>query len=353
MGRLLNTLMLCICCCRAVSAADAPVFKLPTDNDALYRGDHEQFYMYCDRWFEGQHSQPWQAGSYGFTRNALRVSNGNIFFTKLHEGIDVKPLKRDGAGEPLDTIHPLAPGVVAYVSKSPGASNYGRYVVIAHDTPDGTIYSLYAHLKQVHCEVGQRVGYDSEIGILGYSGVGLNRVRAHCHVELCLMQHAEFHQFAPASNKHGLFHGHNLIGFNAADALLACRNGKPFSLREYFNTLQEHYRVRVPSGTTWPDIILRHPFLYKGDWGSIPVALEIAFTAEGVPIAIYPSATPTNQPTVISCRPMPLLQKHCTAGRLNGASTSAYLTPSGQTFINRFLWQEPAPTPDSPAAETF
>ena len=329
-----------------VQAAQDLVYKLPTDNDALYRDDNEGYFMYCDRWFEGKHSQPWEAGSYGFTRNAKRIHTGNIICTKLHEGIDVKPIRRDAAGEPLDDVRPIAPGIVAYTSNSPGASNYGRYVVIAHEVPEGTIYSLYAHLRSISCEVGQHVGYGDTIGRLGYSGVGLNKVRAHCHLELCLMVHSEFHKFCPANNKHGLFNGHNLIGFDAADALKHCRQGAAFSLSHYFSTLAEHYRVRVPRAETM-DLLKRHPFLYKGDWSSKSPSLDISFTAEGVPIAIRPSDIPVETPTVVNCKPMPVLQNECTAGRLAGKSTTAHLTASGKTFINRFTWQEPETPPQA------
>lgn len=339
MRRFLLAMGIGMLACTSTQAAEDLVYKLPTDNDALYRGENEAYYMYCDRWFEGKQTQPWEAGTFGFTRNALRVHDGRIFFTKLHEGIDVKPIRRDANAEPLDDVRPIAPGIVAYTSSSPGASNYGRYVVIAHETKEGTIYSLYAHLKKVSCEVGQRVAYNDTIGTLGYSGDGINKVRAHCHLEICLMVHSEFHRFCPSTNKHGLFHGHNLIGINAADVLLACKDGKSFSIKQYFNTLTEHYRVRVPRLST-PDILLRHPFLYKGEWGKESPSLDIAFTAEGIPIGVYPCDTPIDKPAVISCRPMPMMQKNCTMNRLNGKSTAAYLTPAGETFINRFIWQE-------------
>ncbi len=339
MRRFLQAMGMGMLACTSTQAAEDLVYKLPTDNDALYRGENEAYYMYCDRWFEGKQTQPWEAGTFGFTRNALRVHDGRIFFTKLHEGIDVKPIRRDANAEPLDDVRPIAPGIVAYTSSSPGASNYGRYVVIAHETKEGTIYSLYAHLKKVSCEVGQRVAYNDTIGTLGYSGDGINKVRAHCHLEICLMVHSEFHLFCPSTNKHGLFHGHNLIGINAADVLLACKDGKSFSIKQYFNTLTEHYRVRVPRHST-PDILLRHPFLYKGEWGKEPPSLDIAFTAEGIPIGVYPCDTPIDKPAVISCRPMPMMQKNCTMNRINGKSTAAYLTPAGETFINRFIWQE-------------
>ena len=334
----------------SASAAQDLVYKLPTDNDALYRGDNEGYFMYCDRWFEGKHSQPWEAGSYGFTRTAKRIHTGKIVCTKLHEGIDVKPIRRDAAGEPLDTVRPIAPGIVAYTSNAPGASNYGRYVVIAHQVPEGTIYSLYAHLSSISCEVGQHVGYEDSLGKLGYSGVGLNRVRAHCHLELCLMVHSEFHKFCPSNNKHGLFNGHNLIGINAADVLKHCQNGTAFSLSHYLSTLSEHYRVRVPREKT-VDILKRHPFLYKGSWGSDSPSLDISFTAEGIPLAIYPADAEVTEPTIIRCKPMPVYQNECTAGRLAGKSTTAHLTASGKTFINRFTWQEPEDTPQEQPAQ--
>lgn len=333
-----------------LTAAENLVFRPPTDNEAIFKGDNEGYFMYCDRWFEGKHLQPWEAGSFGFTRNAKRIYNGKIVCTKLHEGIDVKPIYRDADNEPLDKIHPIAPGVVAYISSSPGGSNYGRYVVIAHQVPEGTIYSLYAHLRSISCEVGQQVSYEDTLGVLGYSGAGINKTRAHCHLEICLMVHAEFHKFCPANNKHGLFNGHNLIGFNAADVLKACRGGKAFSLESYFATLPEHYRVRVPRDKT-PDILKRHPFLYKGNWGQHSPSLDIAFTAEGIPLGVYPAAAIVSEPTVISCKPMPVYQNECTAGRLAGKSTTAHLTGSGKTFIRRFMWQEPEPSLQVPPAQ--
>lgn len=339
------TLLTLLSCFRLVAAEDM-IFRLPTDNKALFKGDNEEYFMYCDRWFEGKHLQPWEAGSFGFTRNAKRIYNGKIVCTKLHEGIDVKPIYRDSNGEPQDKIRPIAPGVVAYISSSPGASNYGRYVVIAHEVPEGTIYSLYAHLRSINCEVGQQVSYTDTIGILGYSGVGINKRRAHCHLEICLMVHSEFHKFCPSSNKHGLFNGHNLIGFNGADVLKACKGNKPFSVEAYFATLPEHYRVRVPRNKEL-DLIKRHPFLYKGTWGESSPSLDIAFTAEGIPLGVYPSNSEVSEPTVISCKPMPVYQHECTAGRLAGKSTTAHLSNSGKTFIKRFIWQEP----DEPAQQ--
>lgn len=330
-------------------AAGDMVFSLPTDNRAIYGKGGDEYYMYVDRTFEGETTRPWQGGTWGMVRNPYRDSNKQLSFSRLHEGIDVKPIRRDANNEPLDKVRPIAPGTVAYVSNDAGKSNYGRYIIIAHHVTEGTIYSLYAHLAATSCSEGQQVTPADTIGVLGYTGVGLNKTRAHLHLEICLMINSAYDLIVqPPTNKHGLFNGLNLIGINVSDVLRACKNGQPFSLSRYFSTLNEHYRVRVPySGKM--DFLERYPFLYKGTWGKTTPALDIAFTQEGIPIAIYPSAQAVSTPTVVKCKPMPTWQQNCTVNRLKGNSKNAALTASGLRYINLFLWHEGLmASPDAP-----
>ena len=348
--RLITTLALL--CCTAWAAPQDLVFRLPTANKALFTTGKDDYYVYVDRTFEGVKSRPWQAGTYGMVRNPFRPSPGGaVMYSRFHEGIDVKPIYRDANGEPQDEVHPVAPGRVVHASSNPRHSNYGRYVVVAHQVPEGTIYSLYAHLASVTCSVGQHVGTGNVLGRLGYSGVGLNKTRAHLHLEIGLMINSRFADFYMGENKHGHYTGMNLAGFNPTDVLMACKNGTPFSLKRYFSTLKEHYRVAVPCVGTM-DILRRHPFLYKGsrDERSRPRSLEIAFTAEGVPIGIYPADREVSQPCIISCSPMPTLQQNCTVNRVKNDSKRAALTRSGLGYITQFLWQEgiyPPPAPDT------
>ena len=167
------------------------VVRFPTENTALLDNRPQDFYMYVDRNFEGKKSQPWEAGAYGFTRTLVRTQAG-LVAVKFHEGIDIKPLRRDASGTPLDDVHPVAGGTVVHASANPTHSNYGRYVVIEHQLKDGPLYSLYAHLASVSCRKGDRVGTGNVIGKLGYSGVGLNKTRAHVHLELCLKLQDDF-----------------------------------------------------------------------------------------------------------------------------------------------------------------
>ncbi|MBR5889481.1 MAG: M23 family metallopeptidase [Akkermansia sp.] len=321
------------------------VFSLPTENTSLFTSGGHDYFMYVERLFEGVKTQPWEAGTYGMVRNPFRPQPGAaVMFSRLHEGIDVKPVRRDAQGNPQDTVHPIAPGRVVHVSSHPGHSNYGRYVVVAHRAPEGIIYSLYAHLAVVQCEVGQNVEPGHELGRLGYSGVGLNKTRAHLHLEIALMINSRFAEFYKGENKHGNYNGLNLIGIDPAVVLKACKNGETFSLSKHFATLKEHYRVAVPCIPAL-DIMRRYPFLYKGSRTatSRPESLEIAFTAEGVPIGIYPSSRSVRTPHIIDCTPMPTLQQNCTVNRVKNSSTNAALTRSGLTYVTQYLWHGEAP----------
>ena len=336
-----------LCTPALCGAAEDLVYRFPTDNHALVDGRGEDFYMYCDRNFEQKKSQPWEAGTYGMVRNPFRASDGKVMFSHLHEGIDIKPMRRDADGEPLDEIHPIAPGWVVHASSNPSMSNYGRYIVVAHKTPDGYIFSLYAHLSKVSCQVGQRVGTGNVLGIMGHSGAGLNRVRSHLHLEICLLIHSRYEEFCSKENKHGKYNGLNLVGIDAAPVLLACKDGEPLSLRAHWATLKEHYRVRVPYDGKEVDILRRNPFLRKGDWKKPAASLDWAFTAEGVPLGVWPSQEKVSEPTVISCTPQPTYQQNVTANRVKNSSKDAKLTASGLRYINQFIWQKPA-TPPAP-----
>src|SRR5438034_10215476 len=88
---------------------------LPTDNDAIYRGDGPEFYQYIERDYQGVKSTPWEGGQYGFVRDPVETPAG-IVYTRLHEGIDIRPLQRDEQGEPLDQVRAIAAGLVVHTN---------------------------------------------------------------------------------------------------------------------------------------------------------------------------------------------------------------------------------------------
>ena len=81
-----------------------------------------------------------KSGAFGDVRN-----NGY----KFHEGIDIRPEKRDKRFEALDDIYAASDGVVVCVNKVSGNSGYGRYIVMTHPKEDVEVYTLYAHLDEI------------------------------------------------------------------------------------------------------------------------------------------------------------------------------------------------------------
>ncbi len=89
-------------------------------------------------------------------------------FSGAHRGIDVGMV----TGTPL---YPVKPGVVVYGPPDPGG--WGIYVNVQHD--DGSI-TRYAHMSQSRVSVGQRVGYQTVLGLSGCTG---HCTGPHLHLE--------------------------------------------------------------------------------------------------------------------------------------------------------------------------
>ena len=67
---------------------------------------------------------------------------------RFHEGVDIRPGRRDPAGEALDLVRAAMDGQVAYVNPHVNGP-YGKYVVLVHPGAELPVYSLYAHLASV------------------------------------------------------------------------------------------------------------------------------------------------------------------------------------------------------------
>jgi len=300
--------------------------------------------MYVTRDFEGVKSTPWEGGQYGYVRGPQRIG-GEVVCTHLHEGVDIRPMERDASGAPLDIVRAAAAGTLVYANRDARASNYGRYAVIEHPMPSGApIYTLYAHLASISAEPGQHVAQGQPIAVMGFTGDGIDRARAHLHFEIGLVLGDHFDSwyrtFIPADpNRHGNYHGMNLAGVDPAPLLIASGRSTTPDFRAYVRSLEPTFKIAFPNvpGFALP---VRYPWLVaSGAAGDRPPASWIvAFSYSGVPVGIEPSPVAVGEPSVAWVAPTHLPLIHSTRGFVGGTASSPRLTDSGKRLVSQLMW---------------
>lgn len=320
------------------SPANPQGIILPTANDHLFRGNGGKFYMYVYRKFEGKESKPWTAGKYGFVRSLKRTEDG-VIGTRFHEGIDIRPLERDRSNNPLDKIKAIAAGTVAYVNATSSRSNYGKYVVVEHLWDCGPVYSLYAHLSKVTAKPGERVGPGQSLGVMGYTGAGLNRERSHLHLELNLLLSEKFDgwhgKFLGGKNFHGVHNGMNLAGLDIAAFYIAQSRDPSLTLPRFVRTQPVYYKVTVPRPADGRplELLRRYPWLAQGTEKAKSPSWEISFTASSFPVAIVPSQRTVDAPRISAVRHCRSRHGYHTKGFVSGTGYRATLSDRGKRFI--------------------
>ena len=273
--------------CLLALAAQAQTFQLPTANQALFEKGGEE------RFFVGTAGKPWVTGTFGCVR-----SGG----WQMHEGLDVRCLQRDRHGEPTDPVLATADGAVVYISARPSLSNYGNYLVLQHQVEGLEVYSLYAHLHDIHqgLKVGQAVKAGEPVATMGRTAntrEGISKDRAHVHFELNLLVNDRFatwykKAFPDQRNDHGEWNGQNLLGIDPKLILLGQHEqGAKFSLLAFLQGQTELCRILVHK-TYFPWLkryaALVHPNSRAEKEGV--AGYEIALNFNGVAFEVIPRA---------------------------------------------------------------
>ena len=307
----------------------------PTQNRALLKGYGAGFYMFIDRDFQGEKSTPWEGGKYGYVRDP-KVTRAGVVFTRFHEGADIKPLQRSETGEPLDVVMAAAAGKVVHVSDVPRYSNYGRFVVIEHRWDGCPYYSLYAHLNSVAVSIGQTVAQGAALGRLGYTGVGIDRRRAHLHFEVNLLLSEDFerwHQkvYPAEANRHGLYNGLNLAGMDSGRLLVAANKTPGLTIAAFLANEEVAFKAVVPATEKFV-LAKLYPWMVRGDASGVK-AWEISFTGSGLPVRLEPRKEAVTGPTVVSAAPAKFPLSFVTKGYVEGTSANPVLSASGRSFL--------------------
>jgi murein DD-endopeptidase MepM/ murein hydrolase activator NlpD len=326
-----------------VRGGDRPIeISLPTENNALFRGGGPDFYQYIEREFQGEKSQPWEGGRYGFVRNPVPTSAG-LVYTRFHEGIDIKPLLRDARGEPIDDVHAIADGKVVHTNAVAGYSNYGRYIVIEHVWDGSPYYSLYGHLSEISTTVGASVHRGERIARMGHTGEGLNQARAHLHLELNLMLNRNFedwydHYLPREPNHNGLYNGINLTGIDIARFFLEHDKRPELTVPQFLAEEETSYKVVVPDSPHF-DLRKWYPWMVK----NLPVnakSWEISFARSGVPLEMEARDEVVSGPVLSYAKKSGVNYDYLTRGVIAGRGEGAHLSENGMRLMRLLTWPD-------------
>lgn len=328
----------------AQTESAAPDLVLPTDNDAIFSGGGPDFYQHIERDYHGEKSTPWEGGQYGFVRDPVETSDG-IVYTRFHEGIDIRPVHRDEQGEPLDEVRAIADGKVVYTNLAPGQSNYGKYVVIEHHWGGSPYYSLYGHLSKIDTHAGEVVHRGQHIAVMGYTGVGINRERAHLHLELNLMLNPHFQEWYDAfvdprdPNRHGIYNGINLAGLNIARLYLALRDQPSLTIPEFLSQEETVYKVTVPKSHHF-ELAKMYPWMLRDSSATDARSWTVSFTRSGLPLKIEAGDHKVKDPELVYVKPSLRNAAFLVDGIATGPAAHAHLTEHGKQSLHLLTYPE-------------
>jgi murein DD-endopeptidase MepM/ murein hydrolase activator NlpD len=316
---------------------------LPTDNDALFSGGGAAFYQYIERNFKGVKSTPWEGGQYGFVRDPTDAAGG-IVYSRFHEGIDIRPLHRNEHGEPLDKVRAIADGKVAHVNSVPGYSNYGKYIVIEHRWDGSNYYSLYGHLSSIAVHPGDAVKRGQPIAVMGYTGTGLNRERAHLHLELNLMLSHEFESWYNAffrndPNHNGIYNGMNLAGLDVARLYLAQHKNPSLTIPEFLSREGPFYKVALPKSRHF-ELPKLYPWMLTPGSRNEKPSWEVSFAQSGVPLRIESSDKHVTEPELSYVKKSSVNYSYLTRDIISGHGANAHLTDYGRQLMRLLTWPD-------------
>ena len=316
---------------------------LPTDNDALFHGGGPAFYQHIERDYKGVISTPWEGGQYGFVRDPMQTGAG-IVYTRFHEGMDIRPVRRDARGEPLDQVRAIAPGKVVHTNLVPGHSNYGKYIVIEHDWDGSPYYSLYGHLSAITVHQGDRVERAQPIGMMGHTGRGINQARAHVHLELNLMLSRRFeawyNAFYPRDpNYNGIYNGINLAGLDIARLYLALHQDPSLTIPKFLRSEEVFYTIAIPRSHYF-ELPRLYPWMVTKPPGAGARSWEVSFARSGLPLRIEASERQITAPVLIDVKQSAVDCRYLTRGDVAGRGKRAHLTESGKRLARLLIYPD-------------
>ena len=323
-------------------ANDRIAWQLPTENNGLF---HDQKSLF----FQPTISRRLISGMFGFVRTS--EPEPARIFEHFHKGIDIRPLHRDKKGDPTDKISASADGEVVRVNLDEKISDYGKQVIVRHLWGKQPVYTIYGHLASIGVEVGQKVKAGEPLGLMGWTGPGLVRERAHLHFEIAFQINGKFAEWVDTAkpgrlwepNRHGEWNGLNLMGIDPIPLLKAANQGTPLTCEEALSKQPCGFTVRVP------------PFMGTPTWmqwveskspSALPLSWDIEMTPWGLPLKMEAGGEVVLEPVLIANPGKPSEGKYYCRGLVQADGKGGMkLSKFGRQTMEMMLYTGPTPSP--------
>jgi hypothetical protein len=182
------------------------------------------------------------------------------------------------------------------------------------------------------------------IAVMGYTGTGLNRERAHLHLELDLMLSHEFDSWYNAffrndPNHNGIYNGMNLAGLDVARLYLALDKNPSLTIPEFLAREEAFYKVTVPKSGHF-ELPKLYPWMLTTGSRNEKSSWEVSFAQSGVPLRIESSDKRVMQPELSYVRKSSVDYSYLTRDLVSGHGASAHLTNYGTQLMRLLIWPD-------------
>src|SRR4029077_19717850 len=163
---------------------------------------------------------------------------------------------------------------------------------------------------------GQEVKQGDRLGIMGHTGTGIDRERAHVHVELNLLLNTHFegwHEtfFRGEINHHGIYNGINLAGLDLPRFIIALRHNSALTVPAFLGREEVFYKVMIPNSPAF-ELPRRYPWMVLGLPNDRPASWEVSFAASGLPLHLTPSSQAVSSAELSWLKPGPVDARYLT-----------------------------------------
>jgi hypothetical protein len=179
---------------------------------------------------------------------------------------------------------------------------------------------------------------------MGYTGTGLNRERAHLHLELSLMFSHQFEAwyntfFRNDPNHNGIYNGMNLIGLDIARLYLALHKNPSLTIPEFVSREETFYKVTLPKSRHF-ELPKVYPWMLTTGSRSEKSSWEVSFAQSGVPLRIESSDKNVTQPELSYVKKSSVDYSYMTRDIISGHGANAHLTDYGRQLMRLLIWPD-------------